>query len=415
MHATSTGYARDTTQCVDYFVGLQDFGVWACFDAGNDEFVYDIGNDRYCLQLDHDKCVRGVGEKAESVLLRVPGEAACLQLDDAHRPLTTHTCDEKKPAQRWRFDPPLGAFRAVSQSALCLDYSLEDQAFAVWSCDLQEKENAADENDIALRGFVYHRYSGKYCLKRGHGATCVQEATSGSSLLLRRASTSAGCLQHGGNERRADTFECDAGNHKQLWVFHSSTATFRAASDASICLDLFTPNPSDHARATEDERELMTMDDGGALGSWTCQPHVPNQRFAFDRYMGRYCVTSRPNICVMEAILGTPLRLRLPGAAGKCLEFDGSLQSLQEKGCNASEPQQQWSYDAATLVFRHAANSRVCIDYFVQHNTFGAWTCRDELEVNAQQSFRYDEGRDRFCLLSDPRRCVQEATSDLLY
>ena len=181
MLPTHTGYARDTTQCVDYFVGLQDFGVWACFDAGNDEFVYDIGNDRYCLQLDHDKCVRGVGEKAESVLLRVPGEAACLQLDDAHRPLTTHTCDEKKPTQRWRFDPPLGAFRAVSQSALCLDYSLEDQAFAVWSCDLQEKENAADENDIALRGFVYHRYSGKYCLKRGHGATCVQEATSGSS------------------------------------------------------------------------------------------------------------------------------------------------------------------------------------------------------------------------------------------
>ena len=49
------------------------------------------------------------------------------------------------------------------------------------------------------------------------------------------------------------------------------------------------------------------------------------------------------------------------------------------------------------------------------HAAFGAWKCRDELEVNAQQSFRYDEGRDRFCLLSDPRRCVQEATSDLLY
>ena len=151
----------------------------------------------------------------------------------------------------------------------------------------------------------------------------------------------------------------------------------------------------------------MTMDDGGALGSWTCQPHVPNQRFAFDRYMGRYCVTSRPNICVMEAILRHAATLAPSWRRqGRCLEFDGSLQSLQEKGCNASEPQQQWSYDAATLVFRHAANSRVCIDYFVQHNTFGAWTCRDELEVNARQSFRYDEGRDRFCLLSDPRRCV---------
>ena len=58
---------------------------------------------------------------------------------------------------------------------------------------------------------------------------------------------------------------------------------------------------------------------------------------------------------------------------------------------------------------------RICIDYFVAHAGFGAWTCRDELEVNAQQSFRYDEKRDRFCLLSDPAHCLQEATSDLLY
>ena len=130
--------------------------------------------------------------------------------------------------------------------------------------------------------------------------------------------------------------------------------------------------------------------------------------------MGRYCVTSRPSVCVMEAILGTPLRLRLPGSV-ECLHFDGGLQSLKEATCNASEPRQMWAYDAATLVFRHAKDSRVCIDYFVAHAAFGAWSCRDELEVNAQQSFRYNEERDRFCLISDASRCVQEATSDLLY
>ena len=68
----------------------------------------------------------------------------------------------------------------------------------------------------------------------------------------------------------------------QQWVFHSPTATFRAASDAAICLDLFATPP---ARAvSEEERELMAIDGGGALGSWACLPHVPNQRFAFDRY-----------------------------------------------------------------------------------------------------------------------------------
>jgi hypothetical protein len=186
-------YARDTTQCVDYFVGLQDFGIWSCFDAGNDEFFRDEARDRYCLLLDHDKCVRGVGASGESVLLRVPGSASCLQLDDPLRPLVSHTCDEQRTAQRWKFDPPLNAFRAAGQPSVCLDYSVDDQAFAVWSCDEQEAENAADDAN-AGRGFVYHRYSGKYCLRRGRGSTCVMEAEAGSRLLLRRATMRYGCL-----------------------------------------------------------------------------------------------------------------------------------------------------------------------------------------------------------------------------
>ena len=93
----------------------------------------------------------------------------------------------------------------------------------------------------------------------------------------------------------------------------------------------------------------------------------------------------------------------------------GDFQSLQERVCNASEPQQQWAYDAATLVFRHSTDARRCIDYFIAHGAFGVWSCREELEVNSQQQFRYDEQRDRFCLLSDPNQCLQEATSALLY
>ena len=163
-----------------------------------------------------------------------------------------------------------------------------------------------------------------------------------------------------------------------------------------------------------EERRLATIDSGGALGSWPCVARAPNERFAYDRYMSRYCVSSRPSVCVLEALLGTPLRLRLPGGTS-CLSFGGGLQALQAAECNATEPKQQWAFDAATLVFRHASNSRRCIDYFVAHGAFGVWSCRDELEVNSQQQFRYDEQRDRFCLLSDPAQCLQEATSALLY
>jgi hypothetical protein len=189
------------------------------------------------------------------------------------------------------------------------------------------------------------------------------------------------------------------------------------------------------------------------------------QRFAYDRYMGRYCVSSQPSVCVLEALPGTPLRLKQPGGV-RCLHYDGAMHKLREAACNASDTQQQWAYDTATLVFRHARDSRVCLDYFVAHASFGAWSCRDDLEVNAQQSLyvrgrkesrtraraptqpppltarpfvhapythartqrdpflpeaghllrsRYNENTDRFCLLADPTRCVQEATSGMLY
>jgi hypothetical protein len=456
-------YASDTTQCVDYFVGLQDFGVWSCFDAGNDEFfVREASIGRYCLQLDHDKCVHAVGatkpggpgggEKkkpqppngasgasaaqlaaahseapgSEAVLLRVPGEASCLQLDSAGQPLSHHTCDDSAGAQRWRFDPPFAAFRAAHEPSLCLDYQLEAQAWTVWQCPASAAEAARGDG-----GFVYHRYTEKYCLRRGSGSTCVQVAAGGSSLMLRRATfTTATCLRHAGRQRRATAVECDANDIAQRWVWHSATGTFRVATDAGVCLDLFQTEDTSAALGTfgandgfggnghdggaAEDRHLATLDGGGALGSWPCVARAPNERFAFDRYMSRYCVSSRPSVCVMEAILGTPLRLREPGGT-LCLHFDGGLTALQLKTCNATEPKQHWAYDAATLVFRHAADSRRCIDFFVAHGAFGVWKCRDGIEINSQQQFRYDEQRDRFCLLSDPEQCLQEATSALLY
>ena len=72
--------------------------------------------------------------------------------------------------------------------------------------------------------------------------------------------------------------------------------------------------------------------------------------------MGRYCLSSRPDVCLQEAILGAPMRLRQPGSGG-CLAFDAmKMATLVERRCNASEPAQQWLYDTATLVFRAAVS-----------------------------------------------------------
>ena len=164
----------------------------------------------------------------------------------------------------------------------------------------------------------------------------------------------------------------------------------------------------------EEARERLTIDSGGALGAWPCIRGASNERFTYDRYMGRYCLAANPAVCVMEGLLGTPLRLRLPNALD-CLHFDKRLVTLQEQPCNASESQQQWAYDEATLVFRHAADSTRCIDFLESRQVFGVWQCRDGQEINSQQQFRYHESVDRFCLLSAPSRCLQEATSTLLY
>ena len=95
------------------------------------------------------------------------------------------------------------------------------------------------------------------------------------------------------------------------------------------------------------------------LGAWACQPRALNEKFVFDRYMGHYCVRSRASTCVVEAVQGTPMRLRHPGMP-HCLHYDGKMQALKERVCNATEPKQQWQYDAASMVFRHASDPQRC-------------------------------------------------------
>lgn len=84
---------------------------------------------------------------------------------------------------------------------------------------------------------------------------------------------------------------------------------------------------------------------------------------------------------------------------------------MRSHECNVSDARQLWTYDAASLVFRHASHADRCLDYFSAHNTFGVWSCHELQEVNTQQ-FQFDAIRaDRFCLLSEPSRCLLPASA----
>ena len=108
----------------------------------------------------------------------------------------------------------------------------------------------------------------------------------------------------------------------------------------------------------------------------------------------------------------SPLR---PAGEFACLQYDGALQALRGHECNVSDTRQLWTYDAASLVFRHASHADRCLDYFSAHNAFGVWSCHELQEVTTQQ-FQVDAIRaDRFCLLSEPSKCLLPASASPLF
>ena len=294
-----------------------------------------------------------------------------------------------------------------------------------------------EEGAAQIKGFVYRRLQRKYCLRRSHASTCVQDAQIGAGIPLRRPWQPGTCLRHVGPQHHVQYGECNSTDDAQIWVFHSRTGTFRPALSNTLCLDLFNNGKresrdkllslrsalvqgtySSHGRSRDANAEKFQRDsmvDGGSsLGSWPCTLHASNERFIFDRYMGRYCVASDPSVCVVEAITSIPMKLRIPNSF-LCLQHERGLAMLVYRRCNASDVAQLWIYDESSLVFRHAADPGQCIDYFSARKSFGVWPCNDGQEVNNRQRFRLTQEHERFCLWSSTSDCLQEATSSFLY
>ena len=92
--------------------------------------------------------------------------------------------------------------------------------------------------------FAYHRIGEKYCLRRGHGSTCVQQAVLGSAIHLRMpadtgdAAETLACVEHLGKGATAAAAACSGSVSAQQWIFHAPSASFRPAEDPSACLQL---------------------------------------------------------------------------------------------------------------------------------------------------------------------------------
>ena len=153
------------------------------------------------------------------------------------------------------YEPGRAAFHAATAPSLCLDYLSREQAFGVWACE----EAAAAHGEAT---FEFRRMAGKYPLRRGHGSTCVMEASGGRQILL-RVPGDAECIGFGGARAPADFVPCDITDVRQQWVrrrshfsprhtyhpltrpptplvFQTGDGSFRPAAGATACLELRT-------------------------------------------------------------------------------------------------------------------------------------------------------------------------------
>ena len=136
------------------------------------------------------------------------------------------------------------------EPSLCLDYSAERQAFGIWGCatatDAPQGLTQGQPSPVvpASALFAYHRIGEKYCLRRGHGSTCVQQAVLGSAIHLRMPADTGGaaetlaCVEHLGKGATAAAAACSGSVSAQQWIFHAPSASFRPAEDPSACLQL---------------------------------------------------------------------------------------------------------------------------------------------------------------------------------
>jgi len=368
--------ASDLNQCLDFFPEQQDFGVWACHDSANHEFMYDHVGKLCAKKASSNGCVQNATAENFYLQLRLPGEASCFhfggQFDGKTHMIIHRTCEERTE-QWWQFERETLSFKHSTDSSICLNWNTGSQGFDIWKCYNTPKQQ-----------FQFSKYRLTYCLRHDL-RQCLQavENLAGSGLQLRLPGDTS-CLQYAPSYPLSHDM-CRVTNTQQHWLFESSTMRFRHSVLNQNCLQF--------DEATTDFTALECSTD-------------PGQKFhaSLGTDGRKYCIGKNEHKCVQEATLGPELQLHLPMAID-CLQFDGKMQVLQQAECDEANGEQKWVLDIATYMFHYASDVTLCLDYMEDEESFSAEPCHDS---TPGQRFE-QKNLGRYCMSNRQDVCVTEA------
>ena len=270
--------ASDLNQCLDFFPEQQDFGVWACHDSANHQFMYDHAGKLCANKASSNGCVQNATAENFYLQLRLPGEASCFhfggQFDGKTHMIIHRTCEERME-QWWQFERETLSFKHSTDSSICLNWNTGSQGFDIWKCYNTPKQQ-----------FQFSKYRLTYCLRHDL-RQCLQavENLAGSGLQLRLPGDTS-CLQYAASHPLSHDM-CRVTNTQQRWLFESSTMRFRHSVLNQNCLQF--------DEATTDFTALECSTD-------------PSQKFhaSLGTDGRKYCIGTDEHKCVQEATLGAP-------------------------------------------------------------------------------------------------------------
>ena len=373
--------ASDMTQCLDFFPEHQDFGVWACHDSANHEFVYDnVG--KLCQKKDKGSCVTNATAENFYLQLRLPGEASCFHFGgqfDGKTHLIIHRTCEERTEQWWQFERETLSFKHSTDSSVCLNWNEEKQGFDIWKCYNTPKQQ-----------FQFSKFRLTYCLRHDqHQCLQAVENLAGNGLQLRLPGHTH-CLQYGDDHPLSQEL-CRVTFPTQRWLFESSTMRFRHGVSTQSCLHF-----------DEEKISFKAIECAAEAGQ---KFHV-----SLGTDGRKYCIGKDERKCVQEATLGPELQLHVPMAI-ECLQFDGRMQVLQQADCNETVSEQKWVLDAATNMFRYSADVSQCLDYMEDEEAFSAEPCHDN---TPGQRFE-QKYLGQYCMSNRKDLCVQQSALTFKY
>ncbi|KAG7391891.1 glycoside hydrolase 3 protein [Phytophthora pseudosyringae] len=272
--------------------------------------------------------------------------------------------------------------------------------------------------------------------KKKVGVTPYDILESGQEIMLRVRGKNNLCVDDGGGWGAAVTKfvdqPCDADSPNQVFKYNVQTREFENVNKPGLCIDdggswsaagttahLWYCDPNNQNQwFVLDEETLMLhnpmksnlcFDDGGGTAAgatqfvmWYCDDNNPNQHFeivlrsdvAEERRKQRLAAGIDDDLDLLNS--GQKMMLRVRGKDNLCMDDGGGhwngATKFNDQPCDPNSPNQIFTYEAKTHLFRSANKPNLCIDDGGAWNAAGSqahlWDCDPN---NQNQWFVLDE------------------------